>query len=74
MSPRGCPAAPFVFTPWVAVLLPCLPAVGPPAFAPGHLCDVGAAPAGSEAASEQGQEEEVEDRLKEHMDNLLDKR
>ncbi|NXD99730.1 IFRD2 regulator, partial [Chaetorhynchus papuensis] len=28
---------------------------------------------GSEAASEQGQEEEVEDRLKEHMDNLLDK-
>ncbi|NXP41677.1 IFRD2 regulator, partial [Leiothrix lutea] len=28
---------------------------------------------GNEAASEQGQEEEVEDRLKEHMDNLLDK-
>ncbi|NXJ25499.1 IFRD2 regulator, partial [Dicrurus megarhynchus] len=28
---------------------------------------------GSEAASEQGQEEEVEDRLKEHMDTLLDK-
>ncbi|NXU90139.1 IFRD2 regulator, partial [Xiphorhynchus elegans] len=28
---------------------------------------------GSEAASEQGQEEEAEDRLKEHMDNLLDK-
>lgn len=56
------------------MLLPCLPAVGPPAFAPGHLCDMGAAPAGSEAASEQGQEEEVEDRLKEHMDNLLDKR
>ncbi|XP_069721661.1 interferon-related developmental regulator 2 isoform X3 [Phaenicophaeus curvirostris] len=32
------------------------------------------AAAGSEAASEQGQEEEeTEDRLKEHMDNLLDK-
>ncbi|KFV73816.1 Interferon-related developmental regulator 2, partial [Dryobates pubescens] len=29
--------------------------------------------AGSEAATEQGQEEEAEDRLKEHMDNLLDK-
>ncbi|NXO73590.1 IFRD2 regulator, partial [Phainopepla nitens] len=28
---------------------------------------------GSEAASEQGQEEEAEDRLKEHMDTLLDK-
>ncbi|NWY75563.1 IFRD2 regulator, partial [Erithacus rubecula] len=28
---------------------------------------------GSEAATEQGQEEEVEDRLKEHMDSLLDK-
>ncbi|NWR30363.1 IFRD2 regulator, partial [Tachuris rubrigastra] len=28
---------------------------------------------GSEAASEQGQEEEAEDRLKEHMDSLLDK-
>ncbi|NXS03682.1 IFRD1 regulator, partial [Oxylabes madagascariensis] len=28
---------------------------------------------GGEAASEQGQEEEAEDRLKEHMDNLLDK-
>ncbi|KAF1499651.1 Interferon-related developmental regulator 2, partial [Eudyptula minor novaehollandiae] len=28
---------------------------------------------GSEAAGEQGQEEEAEDRLKEHMDNLLDK-
>ncbi|NWV29207.1 IFRD2 regulator, partial [Origma solitaria] len=28
---------------------------------------------GSEAPSEQGQEEEVQDRLKEHMDNLLDK-
>lgn len=35
---------------------------------------MGAAPAGSEAAGEQGPEEEVEDRLKEHMDNLLDKR
>ncbi|KAM6344411.1 interferon-related developmental regulator 2 isoform 3-T3 [Alca torda] len=30
--------------------------------------------AGSEAAAEQVQEEEVEDRLKEHVDNLLDKR
>ena len=50
------------------------PTRGPPAFAPGHLRDVGAAPAGSEAAGEQGQEEEAEDRLKEHMDNLLDKR
>ncbi|XP_071611882.1 interferon-related developmental regulator 2 isoform X2 [Heliangelus exortis] len=29
--------------------------------------------AGSEAADEAGQEEEAEDRLKEHMDNLLDK-
>ncbi|XP_061864703.1 interferon-related developmental regulator 2 isoform X2 [Colius striatus] len=29
--------------------------------------------AGNEAVGEQGQEEEVEDRLKEHMDNLLDK-
>ncbi|XP_042655763.1 interferon-related developmental regulator 2 isoform X3 [Tyto alba] len=29
--------------------------------------------AGCEAAGEQGQEEEAEDRLKEHMDNLLDK-
>ncbi|XP_074735504.1 interferon-related developmental regulator 2 isoform X2 [Strix uralensis] len=29
--------------------------------------------AGSEAAGELGQEEEAEDRLKEHMDNLLDK-
>ncbi|XP_051483872.1 interferon-related developmental regulator 2 isoform X2 [Apus apus] len=29
--------------------------------------------AGSEAAGEPGQEEEAEDRLKEHMDNLLDK-
>ncbi|NXP23024.1 IFRD2 regulator, partial [Scytalopus superciliaris] len=28
---------------------------------------------GSEAASEQGQEEEAEDRLREHMDSLLDK-
>ncbi|NXW04400.1 IFRD2 regulator, partial [Fregetta grallaria] len=28
---------------------------------------------GSEAAGEQGQEEEAEDRLKEHLDNLLDK-
>ncbi|NWS45499.1 IFRD2 regulator, partial [Probosciger aterrimus] len=28
---------------------------------------------GSEAAGEQAQEEETEDRLKEHMDNLLDK-
>ncbi|KAM8995028.1 interferon-related developmental regulator 2 isoform 2-T2 [Ara ararauna] len=30
-------------------------------------------PAGSEAAGEHTQEEEAEDRLKEHMDNLLDK-
>lgn len=48
--------------------------IPPSTFVPGHCRDVGATPAGSEAAGEQGQEEEAEDRLKEHMDNLLDKR
>lgn len=69
MSPGGCPAPP-------------APRSVPPrgwrcrCWVPHPLSrrDVGATPAGSEAACEQGQEEEAEDRLREHMDSLLDKR